>query len=269
MKTILQIPDMHIRANTDLTHCEALGNFIEEHAEGLDIIVNTGDGIDLNDLYTIPAKNISEDSLSEWCHYIDGDFQAHKQASYKIMGPYFHLIDRRRSQKKRIPKIRRVYTEGNHEYRFNRFMDKFKVSVGKVGFGYFNEMSEADLKGIFPYYGEFYRYRDVVSIEGINFSHAFHVHQSAVLTVDSIKKVNMASSVSGHLHKIRFDTDYAADQRPVFTYVGGCFMQDDPEYVDGSYQGHTSGVTLLHGVDGSGYFEPEFIGIDRLIREYL
>ena len=265
-KTILHIPDAHVKKNDNLDHWTALGNFTAEMLP--DRIVNTGDGVDLAFLFKLPAMNASDTELENLSKEIYLELEQHGEAQQRLFTPLRDLNERRRSNKKKLHTFTSDWLEGNHDKRAKDFVAKFEDRLKQLFWGS-KLLGNIDQLAGFNLYDNQHPYTKVVSIDGIMFSHNFRSGTNAVATCDGIRKVTMGSAVCGHVHRARMDQEFALDGRPAFIYTGGVFFRDPPPYYDLQYTGNFACVTMLQEVDGTGYFEINQISVNKLLRDYL
>ena len=259
-KSILILPDQHVQHNQNLRRFDALGNLIDQRRP--DYVVNMGDMGEFQCLYGISGKRswtFKEETEIE----VESDLCEISIAHNKLFGVYKKTCEKARKNRKKLKPLRRVLCYGNHDIRALLF---YKFNQNKTNRKIDELFDPRD------FYDEIYAYQVPVEIEGILFSHNFVNGTSTASTVDTIAKLAAGSAVGAHSHKGECSLSYNAVGRPTFALQPGWFYDPEdprPDWVGAQGGGSWwNGVTYLHGVDGSGYFDPEFIGINRLLKEY-
>lgn len=247
-------------ADQNLRRFDALGNLIESRRP--DYVINMGDMGEFSELYGISGKRSwsykkeTELSVSKELERID---EAHK----RLFGPYKKYVEKNKKNRKKYSAVHSVLCEGNHDERPKLFYKYNEKNTPCVITDFFNPKD---------YYNEVFKYQNPVNIEGILFSHNFVNGTSTASTVDTIIKLAAGSAVGAHSHKGECSLTYNAVGRPTFGLQPGWFYDPDdarPDWVGAQGGGSWwNGVVYLHGVDGFGYFDPEYIGTPRLLREY-
>lgn len=266
-KTILCIPDQHIEAGQNLRRFEALGNLIVERK--FNYVVNGGDMFEAKPLYGINAKK-SWTPKKETVEIIEADIEHGTKAYETVWKPWEEYNKKLRSQKKKKLKIERIFCVGNHDERIFHFV--------RCNREYFAERwgVEDPLNDVLnqeEFWDEIHGYQIPVEIEGILFSHNYPSGTSTASTNDTILKLASQSAVGFHSHKGSWDHTSTATGRPTPIIQCGWFAdpeESNPDWV-GPQGGRSwfNGIVILNGVDGHGWFEPEIISTERLIREYL
>lgn len=261
-KSILVIPDQHVEVGQDLRRFKSLGKLIAKRLP--DRVINLGDGVEMGMLFGISARKKSYAFNNKTAAQVEAEIAHYLKANTYLWQPLDRLTARLKKSRKKQPSVHRTYCKGNHcdrAFLYHGFNTKdFKVK---------------DVDRWFPlldYWDEMVDYQSPVVYDGIVFSHNFVNGTATASTCDTILKLNAQSAVAGHSHKAEFKATYTATGRPIFGLQAGWFADPDDDKPDwvGPQGGSdwVNGVFMLNGVDGTGYFEPEFISTERLLREY-
>lgn len=218
-----------------------------------DVVINLGDQWDLSSLsgYDKGKRSFIGKSYAR-------DLEAGLEFSERLWEPV-------RSTKKRLP--HRIYIEGNHEHRIEKALDLSPEMVGTIDFSDF----ELD-----RYYDEVIRYKGStpgsVEVDGITYSHYFisgvmgrpigGEHPAYSLGV------KLGSSVTaGHLHTLDYNvrTDVKGLKR--HSLVAGCFFDYESDWAGAANDLYWRGVVFKRNVE-NGQYDPEFISLDQLRKEY-
>jgi hypothetical protein len=220
-------------------------------------------------LYGISAKRTSWKYSEDTVDKIESELAQKDAANQLTFKQVYKLQARQKKAKKKPYNPESIFCTGNHDDRarlyweFNR--DDFKARYPK--------MKCEDWLGFNRYYNKVFGFQYPAVIEGIVFSHNFVNGTSQASTVDGIIKIAAQSAVGFHSHKAEFKASQTATGRPIYGLQAGWFFDPDDKMLDwvGPMGGSdwTNTVVMLHGMDGSGYFEPEFISTKRLLKEYL
>jgi hypothetical protein len=261
-KTILAIPDQHIVQKQNLRRFEALGNLILD--QQLDYVVNGGDMFDACSFYGITTKRSWSVNDTNYIEYVK-DREHGQQASELMFNPLLKRNAKLLSWKKRPLETKRIFCLGNHDIRFTKFVE---LNPSSFEFCY-----KVDPIGQNSYWDEIHPFQAPVEIEGILFSHNYVNGTSTASTVETISKLASQSAVGFHSHKGEFKASSTTTGRSLNTLQAGWFSDpEDPLPAWCGTQGGKdwwNGVVILHGVDGKGNFDPEFIRTERLLHEYL
>jgi hypothetical protein len=126
------------------------------------------------------------------------------------------------------------------------------------------------------YYHEVIEYNGgtpgIRTMDGIDFAHFFisgvmgrpigGIHHAASLVTK-----NFTSSVCGHSHTADFSVRTTQTGRKLFGLVSGVYQDYDSDWAGHINDLWWRGLVVLRDVD-DGYFDPEFIGLKALEKEY-
>ena len=251
MSNILVISDQHADPEHSQVRADWLAQLIIDSKP--DVVVNLGDCADMSSLSSYDKGKRSFIGKS-----YKADIEAHLEFQDRLWGPV-------RARKKRLPY--RVVLEGNHEHRIERALDLSPELDGTLSFEHF---------AFSDYYDEVVRYQGSspgkVTLDGITFAHYF---VSGVMgrpisgehPATSLLAKQFHSCVAGHLHLADYSIRTDALGRKICALLAGVYQDYDPPYAGDAARLWWRGVVMLHDCN-DGYFEPEFIGINRLRDAY-
>ena len=250
---ILVIPDLQIKLGIPTDHLTWIGRLIADKQP--DVIVQIGDFADMPSLssYDVGKK------VFEGRRYID-DVTSVINAQGELFDPLFTLQEKQSNNKKKVYDPRRIITLGNHDERINRAVNEDAKLAGTL--------SIDDL--MFEYYGwEVYPYLDVVSVEGVCFSHYFTsgVAGRPVTSPNALITKKHVSCVMGHVQQDGIASQYTAEgKRITGLFAGACYLHDE-EYMGPQGNVHWRGVWMLNDVK-DGEFEPMQLSLKYLEKKY-
>jgi hypothetical protein len=253
---ILLIPDTQVKPNVPTEHLLALGNYLVDKKP--DVVVHIGDHWDMPSLSTYDKKGSK---------YFEGkrvvaDIATGNNAMDLMLSPLTKYNRKRRKNKERQYKPRMVFCMGNHEHRINRAVAADPALEGLISIGMLN------LDG-----WEVHPFLEIVNIENVLFSHYFVNTLSltkGVLsgTIDNkLQKIGQ-SFVMGHQQTLQFGTHYLNDGTAHIGLVAGAFYQHHEDYMGAQGNHHWRGAVMLNQVE-DGKFDPMFLSLDYLVREWL
>ncbi len=231
----IMIPDTQLRAGVAYDHIVACGNYICDKRP--ETIVVIGDWWDLPSLngYEKPGSAYFEGvSFAE-----DIEFPNH------VMSEFLRPIDK---MKVKGYRPRFVFTEGNHEYRLQRLIDSDPVKYRGV---YSREMFNLKHFEVHPFL-------DIVTIDGIMYSHYFCNPQSllrGVLGGQMDNRLNKLkrSFTQGHQQAHITGSQFLPDGSRIRGLVSGAFYQHEEEYQGPQGQNYWRGVSYKHEVRDGNY----------------
>lgn len=253
-KTIVVIPDQHDEPEASKERADWLGKYIKE--ERPDVVINLGDAWDMGSLSSYDKGKAAFYGSSYNKDIISGlEFQE------RIWEPV-------RQAKKKQPY--KIFLIGNHEERINKVLqfehhlqgDKYGISI-----------NDLDLRrhyhDIIPYNGTT---PGIFTFEGVNFAHYFvSGAMGRPISGDNharnlLNKLH-ASCVCGHSHTIDFSATSTPSGKKLFSAVAGIYKDKQSGWAGNSERNWWRGVLTLRNVE-TGSFDPEFISLKALAREY-
>lgn len=252
MKTLV-IPDSHVKVGVSNRRFEWLGNLIVETQP--DIIVNLDDQADLESLYNLRAKTLNDERQE----LFDQEIELYHDANRKIFDPIEKYNNTQARFKKKKYQPRKIIVKGNHTHRLDKWQGTKEC----------NKLLRFKENGY-----EVYEYLYPAEINGTLFAHYFYSDRIKPWASNATELIEctMRSAVCGHTHRLSFECRGDVEGKKYFGLSAGCYL--DPEQIM-DYLGPQggkdwwSGVTMLHEMDREpGFFSPEFIAINEVIKEY-
>lgn len=249
-KLHLVIPDAHVKTGIDLRHFEALGNLIVSIQP--EVIVDLGDHWDMPSLssYDVGKKTMEGRRYKE-------DIIAGREAYFVLFWQLKHLQERQAANKKKVYRPYKHFLMGNHEHRIERAVNSDPKLHGTIS------TDDLRLNNHFDFIHEFNK---VVNIDGINYAHYFTSGNFGKPAPSAKVAHNEAqgSAVQGHVQKREVYHNPKHNTHGIFT---GIFYTHKEDYLGEQGNNLEPGVWLFHDVD-NGRFDPEFISVNRLVKNY-
>jgi hypothetical protein len=245
------IPDTQVRKGVGTDHIKAVANYIAEKRP--QVIVVGGDWFDLPSLssYEKPGSKFFEDID------LEGDIDAGNVAWRMFKKP----IDKVKAYSPRI-----VFVEGNHEYRMQRAINQNPtVLEGILGRHMFAPYNDEDV--------EWHDFLDIVTIDGIMYSHYFCNPQSLMKNVlggqmDNRLNKLKRSFTQGHQQTLITGSQYLPGGQRIRGLVAGAFYSHDEEYAGPQGNDYWRGVVYKHEVVDGDYDLME-VSIEYLLENWL
>lgn len=250
----LVIPDQHAHPDYNNDRADLLAKLINDVRP--DVVINIGDAADMPSLcsYDKGLKSFHGRNYEK-------DIDSHLEFQDRVWGPVL-------KRKKKLP--RRVVIEGNHEHRIKRAIniqpelegDRFGVSFKDLDFGkYYNDVVEYN--GATP---------GIIDIDDIAYSHYLisgvkGLPISGEHTAYSLLSKHFQSCTVGHLHTADYSTRTKVDGTRINGLVCGVYQDFDAGFAGEGNKLWWRGVVVKHNVE-NGNYDPEFISLDRLRKEY-
>lgn len=253
-KRVLVVPDQHAHADYDNKRADWLGQFIKETKP--DVVVNMGDAADMASLSSYDKGKASFHGKN-----YEKDINAHLDFQDRMWHPV-------KKGKKKQPY--RVVLEGNHEQRLKRVLeyephlagDKFGISFKNFGFeDYYHEVVEYDgqTPGVWELEGISFAHYLVSGLMGRAIGGEHHAY--------SLISKHYTSCVVSHSHTADFAMRTDIRGKHIFGLVAGVYQDYIPTWAGQSGKMWWKGLVMLDSVE-DGYFDPQFISIKKLEREY-
>lgn len=251
MTTHLIIPDSHAHFQHHNKRAEWLGELIADVKP--DVLVHIGDNWDMPSLSSYDRGRKSFQGRS---------YRADIDSGIDFHDRMFHRVRRR---KKGLP--RSVFCVGNHEQRIHRAIDVQAELEGTIGY--------EDLQ-LDQYYDDVVHYDGgtpgTITIDGIAYAHYFvsgvagrPVGGENPATTLITKK--LSSATQGHLHLADWSTRMAVNGKRLMGCFVGCYQDYPSDWAGNCAKLWWSGVVIKRNVE-DGCYDPEFISIARLKKEY-
>lgn len=218
-----------------------------------DVVINLGDQFDMSSL-----SGYDKGKRSFVGRSYKNDLNSGLEFSERLWEPV-------RARKKRLPY--RIYIEGNHEHRIEKALDLNPELVGTIDF------EDYDLD---RYYDEVIRYEGstpgIIEVDGINYSHYFI---SGVLgrpisgehPAYSLSTKLGGSVTAGHLHTVDYNVRTDVYGRKRHALIAGCFFDYNSDWAGKANDLYWRGVVVKRNVT-NGEYDPEFISMNQLVKEY-
>lgn len=247
------LPDCQVKPDTSNTHLLWAAEYVVDKKP--DVIVCLGDFADMESLssYDVGKKSFEGRRYTR-------DIEAAREAMDVFMQPIWREQQRLIRNKEKQWRPRLVLTLGNHENRINKAVDNDPKLE--------NLMEVKDLA-----YAEFgwevYPYLEVVTIDGIAYSHYFvsGVMGRPVSSARMLLTKHHMSCVAGHQQGRDIAYGQRADGSRMTGIISGSYYQHDEAYLTAQNNIHWRGCWVLNDVkDGS--FDEMPLSIDYLKRRY-
>ena len=255
----LLIPDTQVKKGVNTDHLEACGNFIVDKKP--DTVIMIGDFADMPALSVYDAPGTK---AFEGRRYKD-DIESSHDAMERLMAPLWKYNNMRKRNKKSQYQPRMVMTLGNHEHRITRAINRDPKLEGTI--------SLDDLQ--YKEFGwETHPFLHIVNIDGVSYCHYFINPDSPIGnpvggTIENKLKLIGHSFTMGHNQKRQYGIRYNGRGEEIHGLVAGAFYSHDEEYQNPQgNRAHWRGIVLKNEVK-DGKYDPAFLSLEYLTREYL
>lgn len=252
MTNILVFSCAHADPEANNERFDTLGNYIFDTKP--DIVIDLGDGADMRSLNSYDT-NYPKVIVS--------------QSYEQDVDVYNDSQERLRSRFKRAKKKRPFWVgmEGNHEHRIKKAVAKEpRLEGSRYGISFSHLQTD-------KWFDEYHEYQHsapaIATYCGVDFAHYFGSGNSGSATSGihhayTVINNRHRSSVCGHSHKRDL---YFKDAPGSIGLVVGCFKGKAEGWAGQANNDWWNGVVLMRDVD-NGRFEPQFISLKMLEREY-
>lgn len=255
VKTHLVVADIHAHPDHNNDRADLLAKLCIDVRP--DVVINLGDSADMA-------------SLSS---YDRGTREFQFRNYEKDINAHLDFQDRWWSQvrrtKRKLPY--RVVLEGNHDERIKRAINvQPELEGAKYGISP-NDLSYSEYYNVVvPYYGGT---PGIFNIDGIAYAHYFVSGVKGMAIggehpAYQLLNKNFVSCTVGHSHTIDFSSRTTATGQRINGLVAGCFFDYFQSWAGEATKKWWSGVVLKKNVDGEGNYDPMFISMDQLRKEY-
>lgn len=250
-KTHLIIPDSHAHPHHHNRRADWVGELIADVRP--DVVVHIGDSADMPSLASYDKGKKSFQGRT-----YRADINAHTDFQERL----WHRVRRR---KKSLP--RSVFCIGNHEQRIARAIEYQPELEGAIGYH--------DLE-LSKWYDEVVHYEGgtpgTITIDGVTYAHYF---VSGVMgraiggehPAHSLVRQQLGTCVAGHLHTSNWVNRQGVSGNRVHGLLVGCYIDYRPDWAGKIYDLWWRGAVVLRNVE-NGDFDPQFISVDALKKEY-
>lgn len=241
---VILVSDTQVKPDENLSHIDALAHLTADLKP--DVVAIIGDWWDFPSLSQWDTKTIYAESQR---------YRADCDAGNEAKDRFMSIIKR---QKKKLPRF--IFTEGNHEDRVKRYVDKRPELHGSMSFE-----KDCDLKG-----WEHYGFTEMVELGGVWFSH-YHYNPMTGKPFSGnpetmIKNIGY-SFVMGHQQRFAYARRDLGNGEVKTGLIAGAYYPHDERYKGPQGNHHWRGVVHLKGVD-KGYYDFEKISIERILNAY-
>lgn len=250
-RTHLVIPDCHAHPDHSNERADYLSELIADIRP--DVVINLGDMFDMPSL-----SGYDKGKKSFWGKAYSKDIAAGREFDERMWA-------KPRRLKKKLPL--RVFIEGNHEERLRRLLEVQPELEGTVGFEDFDLRRNYDI--IVPYNGQT---PGTIKIDGVNYCHyavsgvkGFAI--GGVHPAYSLLTKKFESITTGHTHILDYCARTRLDGSWVHGLVAGVYQDYTPSYAGETANMWWRGVVIKRNVE-NGNYDPEFVSLDRLRKEY-
>jgi len=229
-----------------------LGSYI--HDTKPDMVIDLGDGADMKSLNSYDTRYPQALVAQSY----EKDIEVYNDSQERL---------RKRFKKSKKKRPTWIGFEGNHENRIRKYLAEYPRMEGQkhgVSFGHLQTGK---------WFDEYHEYQNggpaIANYNGVDFSHFFSSGNFGSATSGlhhaySVINNRHNSSVCGHSHKRNL---YFKDGASSIGMVVGCYKGHEESWAGQANLDWWHGVVLMRDTEG-GMFEPEFISMDRLEREY-
>ena len=250
---IAVLPDVQAKAGHDFTFLNKIGHYLVEKKP--DVIVNIGD---FSDMESLSSYDVGKKSF-EGRRY-KSDVEASHSAMCALLEPMWTFNNKAKKNKEKRWKPRMILTLGNHEDRINRAVNDDPKLDGVL--------SIDDLK--YKEFGwEVHKFREVVVVEGVAFSHYFEsgaMGRPATTAQAQLNKKHM-SCVAGHQQGLQIATAHRADGVRLTSIIAGSCYQHTESYMSSQGNNHWRGFLMLHEVN-DGQFDLMPVSLGYMDKKY-
>ena len=253
-KTHLVIPDQHAHPDYPNQRADWVGKLIKDVKP--DVVVNMGDAADMASLCSYEKGKSSFVGRS-----YEKDINSHLEFQDRLWLPF-------RRSKRKLP--HRIVLEGNHEHRIKKALSTDPELEGER---YGISFKDLDFDS---YYDEVVEYHGgtpgISDIDGISYAHYFISGvmgrpMSGIHHAYSLLQKNHKSCTCAHTHLIDWRVETKLDGTKMMGLVAGVYQDYSSDWAGDANRLWTSGVWIKRNVE-NGMYDPEFVSIERLQREY-
>lgn len=222
-----------------------------------DYVVDLGDGADMRSLNSYDTRYPSQIVNQSY----EKDIEWYNDAQERLRWKF---------KKNKRKKPTWYGLEGNHENRIKKAIShdpRLEGSTHGISFSHL----QTD-----HWFDEYTEYENsapgILDLDGVSYAHYFSSgnYGSAISGVHhayTLLQHRNHSSTCGHSHKRSIYFKDSAHPQGIIGLVAGCFKGKDEAWAGQSNREWWRGVVVKRGID-NGLYEPEFISMDTLEREY-
>lgn len=250
-KIHLIIPDSHAHPNYNNKRAEYLGHLINDIKP--DVVINIGDTADMPSLSSFDKGTKG---------FIGRNYKADVNAAVDFEDRLWTIV---KKQKKRLPL--RIKLHGNHEQRIVKAINTSPELDGAISMDDLQESIYYDK--IVPYSGNT---PGVIEVDGIHYAHFF---VSGLMgrpvggehSAYSLITKEFTSCTAGHSHILDFAQRTSVGGNKIYGCVAGVYQDYDSDWAGECNKLWWRGIVVKRNVE-NGQYDPEFISLNRLRKEY-
>lgn len=250
-RTHLIIPDSHAHPDFHNKRAEWLGGLIADIKP--DVVINIGDVADMPSLSSYDKGTKG---------FIGRNYKADITSAVDFEDRLWTVV---RRQKKRLPL--RIKLHGNHEQRIGRAINASPELEGAISYDDLQEKHYYD--EIVPYNGNT---PGVIEVDGVHYAHFF---VSGVMgrpisgehPAYSLLTKEFVSCTQGHTHTMDLAQRTTVGGKKIYGCVCGVYQDYDSGWAGEVNKLWWRGVVVKRNVE-NGTYDPEFISLDRIKKEY-
>lgn len=250
-KTHLVIPDPHAHPKFNNRRADWVGNLINDVKP--DVVICLGDLADMPSLSSYDRGTKA---------FQGRNYRADIDSALDFNDRLWSIV---RKSKRKLP--RRVILEGNHEHRISKAINLQPELEGAISLDDLEYQRYYD--DFVPYNG---RSPGVITIDGISYAHFFI---SGVMgrplggahPAYSILSKGHGSATAGDLHLLSYEVQTGIGNKRIQGLVAGCYQDYDADWAGEANKLWWRGVVVKRNVE-NGNYDPEFISLNRLRKEY-
>jgi hypothetical protein len=230
------LPDTQVKPNESIDHLRWAGKYAVDMQP--DVIIHLGDHFDMSSLSSYDKGKKS----MEGKRYVQ-DIKAGNEAMNAFMEPIRAYQYQQQANKKKIWKPRLVFLRGNHEERIERAINDDAMLEALMSFE-----DDTNLKA---WGWEVYPFLEVVTIDGIAYSHYFTsgVMGRPVTSARALLTKKHQSCVMGHVQKRDIAFDNRASGERMTAIFAGVYSPHHEAYLNPQTNEHWRGLWILHEVE--------------------
>lgn len=253
MRDHLVIFDMQVKPNSILTHLPSIGQYIVKNKP--EVIIVIGDWWDMHSLSTYDRGT----KKAEGARYVE-DVDSGIEAMSTMLGPIRDYNLYALKQKKRQYKPEMHFTMGNHEERIGRHVNAYPILEDTLSYNNL-KLKEFGFK--------VHNFLEPVIIDGVEYVHYVQNRNSANPKASSKVSLDQTkvSVTQGHRPCLDIHTDWSDERGMMWSITCGSSYLDDECYKGPQGNRHWRGIVHKRNVV-NGDFDPEFIRLTTLMREY-
>lgn len=250
---ILVLPDVQAKPGIDFTYLTRIGTYVMDKRP--DVIVCIGDFADMESLSSYDKGKKSFEGRR-----YKKDIEAAKDAMCAFLTPMWEFNDRARKNKQKLYTPRMVMLLGNHEDRINRAINEDPALDGILS----TDNLEYAVDG-----WEVYPFLEVVTIEGVAFSHYFQTGVMGRPASSAQAQLNKKhqSCIAGHQQGLQIASGFRADGSMITSILAGSCYEHNESYLGPQGNKHWRGFLVLHDVR-DGQFDPMFVSLNYINQRY-